>query len=95
MSNATSSQPQHEVPPFDPVEMWSRFAQDGISRMQSFYDELASLEAKTYARAKTATDQLADLASESINYWVKLAGEWRQITLDATRRSAEAFKFKV
>jgi len=95
MANAAPSQPQNNFNlPFDPMEMWSKWTNDGIGRMQALYDELASIEAKAYDRAKVATEQFAELTSESITYFTKIAEEWRKITLDATRRGAEAFKPK-
>jgi len=94
MANAAPSQPQNFGLPFDPMEMWSKWTNDSLVRMQSLYDEMASIEGKAYDRAKATSEQLADLTSESITYFTKLADEWRKITLDATRRSAEAFKPK-
>ena len=93
MAEAKTTQAQNSIP-FDPVAIWGRMAQDNLERVQTFYDELASYESKAYERAKTATNQLADLANESLTYAIKLANEWRELSIEATRRSAEMFKVK-
>lgn len=74
---------------FDPMQTWTRLTQENIVRVQALYDELAAWEAKAYDRAKQTADQLADLANESLAYASKLAGEWRALTLEATRKAAE------
>ena len=94
MTSTDATQSQSARPAFDPMEMWSKWTQDGIARMQAFYDELAAIEAKAYDRAKVTTEQLAELASESVAYATKLTREWHQMTLEATRRGAEVFKPK-
>ena len=94
MSDKSSSQAQQNPAPFDPMALWSRWTQDGLVRVQAYCDELAGYEAKAYERAKTATNQLADLANESISYMTKLAAEWRELTLQATKRSADLFRAK-
>ncbi len=92
MADKTSSQAQHDVNPLDPMALWTRMTQDHIARIQAYYDELAGFEAKAYERAKTATNQLADLANESITYASKLAAEWREMTIEATKRGVEMFR---
>ena len=107
MSKTKTSQSQQETTPnpftaaftnplagFDPMEAFGRMAQDNMERIQSFYDELAAWEAKSYDRAKAAAEQLADLASESMTYLSTLAAEWRKVGLEATKRSAELFQPK-
>ena len=94
MADKNPSQPQQQSLPFDPMAMWTRISQDSITRMQAYYDELATFEAKAYDRAKTATSQLTDMANESLTYATKLAAEWRALTLEATKRGAEMFRAK-
>jgi hypothetical protein len=42
-------------------------------------------------RARTAVNDLAKLASDSIGYAAQLSAEWRKMALDAGRRAADAF----
>lgn len=77
---------------FDPMEMVSRLTAENVARLQSLYDELASWESKAYDRAKSAADQMAELANESFQYASKLTAEWRELTLEATRRSTDLLR---
>ena len=94
MAETKTSQAQQNFLPFDPMAIWGRMAQDNVDRVQQLYGELASYEAKAYERAKVATNQLSDLANESMTYAIKLAGEWRDLSIEATKRSSEMFKAK-
>jgi hypothetical protein len=94
MSEKQSSQPQQSAPSFDPIALWSQWTQDHIARVQAYCDELAGLEAKAYERAKAASQQMAVLANESLAYCEKLAAEWREMTLQATRRGTDFFRPK-
>ena len=85
--NNTSQSQQNDT--FDPTEAWTRLSQDSVARLVALYDEVATMEAKTYERVKAASGQFADLASESITYATKLASNWRELTLSATRRGAD------
>jgi hypothetical protein len=94
MADKNPSQAQQESSSFDPMAMWSRISQDSITRMQAYYEELATYEAKAYDRAKTTTAQLTEMANESLTYATKLAAEWRTLTMEATKRGAEMFRAK-
>jgi hypothetical protein len=71
------------------MEAWGKLAQDGMQRVQSFYDELATFEAASYERAKAAGTQWAELVTDTVSYMAQMTAEWRTITLEATRRSGE------
>jgi len=90
--NPETSQAQQKTPIFDPTEAFSKMTQENLQRVQALYDELAAWETKAYDRAKAAAEQLAEIASESVTYMAKLTGEWRNLTIEATRKSAELFR---
>jgi hypothetical protein len=73
------------------VGLW----EDQMKRVESFYQELASMEAKNAEQARMAIDEGAKLMKETIEYGLKLSAEWRKVALDTTRRAAELVPPKV
>lgn len=100
MSNKETSQaqqkPQATPFPVDPaaavtagLDTWASLTREGVSRMQAFFDEFAKLEASQYERTRSAADEMAKLVGDTFSYANQLSGEWRKLTLEATRRSTE------
>jgi len=97
-SKAKAKQPQPEpmhMPFFDPFTQMAPYIQDGIDRLQAFYDELSELEQAAYDRSKQLTTQVNDMVAGTMQYATALAGEWRKITLESTQRTAQMFRDKV
>ena len=72
-------------------QMTVKTTREHIDRMQSFYNEMADFENVAYGRAKKSAQDVGDMMSESITYMADLGREWRKLTVEATRRSAEMF----
>lgn len=98
---AETAAPKFELPKFElpNAAMYEQFvaaARDNVLRMQAtmnaYWDELAGYENAMYARARSASQDMANLAGESIQYVAQLTAEWRKMTVEATRRVAESFK---
>jgi outer membrane receptor for monomeric catechols len=102
MSTKETSQSQQKTAqapnptPFDPtaamtsgLETWAKLTQEGVSRMQALFDELAKLEAKQYEATRTAADEMTKLVGDTFSYANQMTSEWRKLTLEATRRSSE------
>ena len=51
--------------------------------------ELAGYEAVAVERARAAVSDLARLATDSLEYGVRLSAEWRKLAVDTTRRVVE------
>lgn len=81
------------APPFAmPVpEVFGQMMRDQIARTQAVMTELAGYEGQAIARARTAVDDLAKLAGDSIGYVGQLAAEWRRLSIETMQRTAEAF----
>lgn len=97
----TETAPKFELPKFElpNAAMYEQFvtaARDNMQRLQgtlnTYFDELATYENAMYARARTASQDLANLAGESIQYVASLTTEFRKMTLEATRRVTETIK---
>lgn len=90
-TEAPKSPPRLELP----FEQWQQMARDNLVRIQStinaYWDEVAAYENAMYERARAATNDLAALAQESIQYVSAMTAEWRKMSVDATRRVAETF----
>lgn len=72
-------------------EAFTQMMRDQIARTQGMMDELAVYEGVAMQRARTAVNDLAKLATDSIGYMAQLSAEWRKLALDAGRRAADAF----
>jgi hypothetical protein len=77
--------------PLPTPEAFTQMMKDQIARTQGLMDELAVYEGVAMQRARTAVNDLAKLASDSIGYMAQLSAEWRKVALDAGRRATEAF----
>ena len=92
----TASQGAQAAFPVDPsaamsagFDTWARWTREGVARMQALSEELAKLESASYERTRTATDELAQLVTDSLSYANQIGAEWRKLTLEATRRGAD------
>jgi hypothetical protein len=72
-------------------EAFQQMMRDQIARTQGLMEELSVYESVAMQRARTAVNDLAKLASDSIGYAAQLSAEWRKMALDAGRRAADAF----
>ena len=77
--------------PLPTPEAFTQMMKDQIARTQGLMDELAVYEGVAMQRARTAVNDVAKLASDSIGYMAQLSAEWRKVALDAGRRATEAF----
>ena len=59
--------------------------------MELAYAEMGRLQEQALAQNHKAIDEMAKLSRDSVEYVGQLAAEWRKLTLDATRKSAELF----
>jgi hypothetical protein len=72
-------------------EIFAQMMHDQIVRTQSIMNELAVYEGVAVQRARTAVDDLARLANDSIGYVGTLANEWRRLSIETMQRTADAF----
>lgn len=70
---------------------WKRMVDEQTGRIESMYAEMAKAEDKGLSQVSAAIDESARLMKDSFAWYAELTAEWRKMTLDATRRSAELF----
>lgn len=70
---------------------WKRMVDEQTGRVESIYAEMAKVEDKGVERLHSAVDESARLMKDSFTWYSELSAEWRKMSLDATRRTAEMF----
>ena len=70
---------------------WKRMLDEQTGRVESIYAEMAKVEDKGVERLHSAVDESARLMKDSFSWYSELSAEWRKMSLDATRRTAEFF----
>lgn len=78
------------VQPQQFMDAFAKMSAEQLERMEQMTAQFEEMQQKTLARAYEAIDESARLMKESIAYTVKLSEEWRKITVDATKKAAEA-----
>lgn len=68
---------------------WKKVVEDTMVRMPTVFEELAKLEQRGFEQARVAIAESARLANASLDFAMQLSAEWRKMTLDAARRTAE------
>jgi len=72
------------------LDAWSKMTQDQIARMDQMAEQMHKLQGQAVTRTQSAIDETARLMKETLTYATDLSTEWRKITLDATKRAADA-----
>lgn len=85
MSEKTTSQAQQFK------DTWTKMVDDHVARVTGAWDEAAKVEAKGLEQAASAIDELAKIQKETLDYFGNLTAEWRKLSLDATKRTADFF----
>ena len=73
------------------ADAWRKAWTDGGERAKALLDEGARIEAQGMAQARTMLDESAKMGHETLAYWGQLSAEWRKLSLEATRHTAEMF----
>jgi hypothetical protein len=70
---------------------WKKIVDDSVARVELAYTEMNRLQEQALAQNLKAVDEMAKLSRDSVEYMGQLAAEWRKLSLDATRKTAELF----
>ena len=70
---------------------WKKMVDDHVTRMELAYAEVARVQEQALAQNRQAIDEMAKLSRDSVDYFAQLTAEWRKLTLDATRKTADLF----
>ena len=67
---------------------FSKFAEEHAARMAAYADQATKLDAS--ARVTEAFDEYARLLKDSLRYGSQMAAAWRQLAVEAAKRTAES-----
>jgi methyl-accepting chemotaxis protein len=70
-------------------DAWKKMMGDHAARMEQMYAETARLQAQGLEQSQKAVEELARLSKDSIQYMGQLSAEWRKLTIEATKKTAE------
>jgi hypothetical protein len=71
------------------MAQWGKLWQDQLEHLDSTTEEAVKLQQHGVARTGQAIDEMATLGKASLQYGNRLGAEWRRVSLEAWRRSAE------
>jgi len=81
MAEKGSSQTQHGA--------WQKAVDEGAARVEAWHADWGKLESKAIEQAREAVDEGAKLMKASIDLAADLTAAWRQLGMEAIRRSTE------
>ena len=70
--------------------LWTKAIDDHFARVAGFVAGLEKLQTEALANGQKATEESARLAKATLDYAQELAGSWRSMTLDATKKAMDA-----
>ncbi len=71
------------------LRAWKNMVDDQVAAVDLAFGEAARLEAQGMERAQTAVVEMAKLSQDTLIFWGRLTLEWRRLSLDAIRRTAD------
>ena len=75
-------------------DAWNKMVNEQTDRIAAMYDEVSKLETKGFEQTRAAIEESNKLMRSSLEYQMQLAGEWRKLALETTRRAAEMMALK-
>lgn len=73
---------------------WTKAFEETVNRTNAVYAEIGKVDTKTTEQVGQMVDEAAKLTKESIAYSSALATEWRRLSLEAVKRTADMFAVK-
>jgi hypothetical protein len=70
---------------------FGKLADEQVGRMGAFFDEARKLEGKWLEYGTSTIDEASALMKGSFGYLTQLSADWRRISLESARRTAELF----
>ncbi len=73
---------------------FTKAVEESVNRTNAVFTEFGKVDAKTSEQAGLMVDEAAKMTKESIAYSSALASEWRRLSLEAVKRTADMFAAK-
>ena len=71
------------------MEMWRSMMEAQTERFEKMVGEMERLEKERHERALSAFDDVTQLLKSGIEYQAQLTEQWRKLSLEAARKSAQ------
>ncbi len=71
------------------LRAWKNLVDDQVAAADLAFGEAARLQAQGMERAQIAIVEMAKLSQDTVVFWSRLSAEWRRLSLDAIRRTAD------
>ena len=68
---------------------WKKAVDEHAARIEGWQQEYAKIEAKAFDQAREAVDETSKLARAGVDLYADLSAAWRQLAVEALRRSAD------
>ena len=68
---------------------WKKAVDEQAQRIEGWQQEYAKIESKAFDQAREAVDESAKLARAGVDLYADLSAAWRQLAVEALRRSAD------
>lgn len=94
MTKKTDNSQSHKneaAPGFDPMAGFSRMSNELLAHMAQLSEEAARWEKQAIDRTARATEEVAELARQTLSYWGNMAAQLRETALESARRTSERF----
>ena len=92
--SSTQSQQKSTIDPlgafagmFPGMEAYKRMGEENLARFNDYLRDMVKAEEVVFEQAEKNMDQAAELANEAFRNSVKVAGEWRKLTLEMAKRA--------
>lgn len=68
---------------------WRNLVDDQVAHIDLAFGEAARLEGQGMERARVAVVEMARLSQDTFVFWSRVNAEWRRLSLEALRRTAD------
>ena len=70
-------------------EVWQKAVSTQVANLESFYEQLAKAQSNAIAQITALLDEATRVAKQSVAYADQISEQWRKLTVEAARRSAD------
>jgi len=70
-------------------EVWQKAVSTQVANLESFYEQFAKVQSNAIAQITALLDEATRVAKQSVAYADQISEQWRKLTVEAARRSAE------
>ncbi len=73
------------------MDVFKKASDEQLNRLGQMLDEAAKMQTKWFEATNQSINDSSELAKNSVKYFSDLSAEWRQLTLDGSKKAMEFF----